>query len=409
MNILTNIILNRKLASFIVIVFCLASGTSFSQDKKNEELQQTLIKLKKYSDLKKYPKLYSSSLKALEKNSKNASINYFASEAFYYLKNSKKIKKKYPKEDAYWNHLFKYLKKSKSHSPDLEFSTDLQDTLFELAQSVIKKEDWSKSFELLSIWFTHFDNSTENHVNTKSKEIQDILFYIAKENYFANKLKISNAIFDWMHSTFYKTNFTAYYIGNLAIEDSSYKFDTYANPKYCLANTADTCNYLQQKEKTMIYLHNIARMDPLLFEKIFLAKYIKEKKYTLDNSYIVSLIPYLKELKKMGILYPEINLMKAAAFHAEDMGKIGLTGHNSSDGTSFSDRLVKYNIYGGGGENCTYGRSDAIDGFFSLLIDEGVPSLGHRYNIMYETFKYIGVSFQPHKTYGSNYVLDYGF
>jgi hypothetical protein len=399
----------NRLNLFFLCVFFIISVSTFSQDKKNEELQQTLIKLKKISDLKKYPKLYSTSLKSLEKYGKNATVNYFALESFFYLKNSKKFKKKYTKDEAYWNQLFKYLKKSKSHSPAQEFSADLQDTLFEYAQSVIMKEDWSKSFELLSIWFTHFDNSTENHLNTKSKEIQDFLFQIAKENYFANKLKVSNSIFDWMHSTFYKTNFTAHYIGNLAIEDSTYKFDTYANPKYCLANTADTCDYLHQKEKTMIYMHNIARMDPVLFEKVFLAKYITVKKYSLDNSYIASLIPYLKELKKMGILYPEINLMKAAAFHAEDMGNTGLTSHNSSDGTSFSDRLGRFNIYGGGGENCTYGRADAIDGFFSLLIDEGVPSLGHRYNIMYETFKYIGVSFQPHKTYGSNYVLDYGF
>jgi hypothetical protein len=42
-----------------------------------------------------------------------------------------------------------------------------------------------------------------------------------------------------------------------------------------------------------------------------------------------------------------------------------------------------------------------------LLIDEGVPSLGHRI-ILFKPHTQIGVSIQPHKKYRWNAVLDLG-
>jgi hypothetical protein len=41
-----------------------------------------------------------------------------------------------------------------------------------------------------------------------------------------------------------------------------------------------------------------------------------------------------------------------------------------------------------------------------LLIDEDVPSLGHR-RILLEKYQTIGVSIQPHSHYGFNAVLDF--
>ena len=43
-----------------------------------------------------------------------------------------------------------------------------------------------------------------------------------------------------------------------------------------------------------------------------------------------------------------------------------------------------------------------------LLIDQGVSSLGHRY-ICLGTYARVGVSIKPHKSYGTNCVLDFGY
>jgi uncharacterized protein YkwD len=59
-------------------------------------------------------------------------------------------------------------------------------------------------------------------------------------------------------------------------------------------------------------------------------------------------------------------------------------------------------------ENCDYGNNKAFDIVMSLLIDEDVPSLGHRENILDPEYKYVGTSIQPHKRYDWNCVIDFG-
>ena len=53
-------------------------------------------------------------------------------------------------------------------------------------------------------------------------------------------------------------------------------------------------------------------------------------------------IDYLKALEPMGTMKWSPLLAAASKFHVEDHGPKGLTGHDSSDGTSMSDRLKKF-------------------------------------------------------------------
>ena len=81
------------------------------------------------------------------------------------------------------------------------------------------------------------------------------------------------------------------------------------------------------------------------------------------------------------------------------MAKNNIFGHNSSDGTSFSQRIKKQaggkEIYGALAENCDQLRSFEGPNFskasiIRYIIDEAVPSRGHRKNIFNQDMKYMG-------------------
>lgn len=108
------------------------------------------------------------------------------------------------------------------------------------------------------------------------------------------------------------------------------------------------------------------------------------------------------------MLKPDEGLFKAARYHAKDTGKNGLVGHTSSNGQSFSKRLPKYvKDWSQLAENCSYGYQDAVSIVGQLLLDENVPSLGHRKSILNPKLEFIGVSIQPHTGYNYNCVMDF--
>lgn len=149
---------------------------------------------------------------------------------------------------------------------------------------------------------------------------------------------------------------------------------------------------------------NMARHDGPLFAKTFLKRYIEEKH--LDNSsYIRSLYRDLNRVANRAPLLPEEDLTAVAQGHAQKSGEKGTTGHSG-----FNNRFEPLlgNPYNHVGENCSYGYEKAIDIVISLLIDEGIKTLGHRNNILSPDFNSIGVAIRPHKTYRVNCVMDFG-
>jgi uncharacterized protein YkwD len=151
---------------------------------------------------------------------------------------------------------------------------------------------------------------------------------------------------------------------------------------------------------------NEVRTDPQEFLKARLMPYIKEKGMA-DNSYAKSLVEDLKTAKKVNPLESSALLTRLARGHALDMGGHGKVGHESSNGTTFVNRLRKKVKTGMIAENCDYGNSDPLDIVMSLLIDDGVASLGHRKNILHPQLKYVGIAIEKHKTYRMNCVMDF--
>lgn len=176
---------------------------------------------------------------------------------------------------------------------------------------------------------------------------------------------------------------------------------------YDKANVAQNLDYLSPEEKRVVYLTNLARLDGGLFAKTYLAKYIQDNNLDQSNEAITSLITELKNTKLDALMIPTPKLSEVAKYHAEDSGKNGYVGHDSTDGTSFAKRLRNHGIKGAIAENCSYGYDKAEGIMMQLLIDQNVPSRGHRKNILNPSYKFIGVAIHAHTKWSFTCVQDF--
>jgi hypothetical protein len=173
------------------------------------------------------------------------------------------------------------------------------------------------------------------------------------------------------------------------------------------ANTGAGADYLDDTARRVIQLINLARMDGAKFLSIF-DKELTDHVAPRDQEYLSSLRLDLLHLRPLHPLKPHPALTQSAAAHAEDLGKVGMIGHNSSDGTVFTDRIKNYLKDAiTTGENCDYGNDDPFEIVFDLLIDTGVPSHGHRKNILDDDYTHVGVATRPHIKFGFNHVMDF--
>jgi uncharacterized protein YkwD len=155
-------------------------------------------------------------------------------------------------------------------------------------------------------------------------------------------------------------------------------------------------------EKDIIFYTNLARINPKLFALTYVKKYIDENEITSTNA--KSLIKDLNKSAKLSVLDFNVDLYYCARAHAESNGKKGLEGHQN-----YNARFKKYaSQFTTHAENCDYGNSTALEVVMSLLIDEDVPGMGHRKNILSTELKYIGVAYAPHKLMEHNVVMCFG-
>jgi hypothetical protein len=182
-----------------------------------------------------------------------------------------------------------------------------------------------------------------------------------------------------------------------------FKFQGWPDSLVMKANTGSDSEFLSYDEKKVILLSNLARIDGRLFANTILRQYLilKEKK---SNKYIKSLYRDLTKVKNLPLLVPEKDLYFAARGHATRSGVKGTEGHKGFD-RRYKPLMPRYMEVG---ENIYYGKYTPEEIVLQLLIDEGIPDLGHRKNLLNPRFNSIGVSIKPHLTYQYNCVMSFG-
>ena len=188
------------------------------------------------------------------------------------------------------------------------------------------------------------------------------------------------------------------------------------------ANTAANASYLTNEEKNVVMYMNLIRIDGEKFYYTFLEDYInnynaKVKQYrnynelriTRNNSYYTSLLKHLRGIKNLPVFYPNDKLTSLSRSHAQDLNRNNLDTHESSNGDKFSKRLSTYFPNKAMSENIDFGYSNSLDIVCHLLLDCGVPSLGHRFNLLDQKYKLntVGLSIQPHPSYTWCAVIDF--
>jgi uncharacterized protein YkwD len=208
----------------------------------------------------------------------------------------------------------------------------------------------------------------------------------------------------------------------LLIFSSQANAQKWTDAEFRKANTAANASYLSNEEKNIVMYMNLIRIDGEKFYYTFLEDYInnynaKVRKYrnynelriTRSNSYYTSLLKHLRGVKNLQMFYPDDKLTSLSRSHAQDLNRNNLDTHESSNGDKFSKRLSRYFSNKAMSENIDFGYSNSLDIVCHLLLDCGVPSLGHRFNLLDQKYKLntVGVSIQPHPSYTWCAVIDF--
>jgi len=117
-------------------------------------------------------------------------------------------------------------------------------------------------------------------------------------------------------------------------------------------------------------------------------------------------IKFLNAVKPLPPLIPSHGLSQAALTHVKDQETTGGIGHKGGDSMMIEDRVKPFGRWEGAiGENITYGNESARERLLTWLIDDGVPSRGHRRRLMSSDYQVVGISCGTHPQFKAMCVL----
>lgn len=184
--------------------------------------------------------------------------------------------------------------------------------------------------------------------------------------------------------------------------------------------SSTSMSYLTDLEKAVVRELNAVRSNPQGYAKHIKArlKYYNGNRYEYPGQTVLMTMEgasaaqecyeFLMKASPIDTLKPSKGMSLAARDHVEDQGPTGKTGHNGRDGSSPFDRIERYGKWLKiAGENIDYGNDNAREIVIALLIDDGVPSRGHRNNIFNPDFKVVGVACGYHAKYRAMCVMTF--
>lgn len=186
-------------------------------------------------------------------------------------------------------------------------------------------------------------------------------------------------------------------------------------------DTAKDADYLTGIEKDVVLEMNKVRSDPKKYAELYIRpklNYFNGKNFSEPGKITLvtqegkkavdDCIAALSKMKSVPLLTPELGLSLGAKDHVTDQSKTGQTGHTGSDKSTPFTRITRYGQgYTTAGENLAYGETTGRGIVTQLLIDDGVPSRGHRTNIMNKGFLQTGVAFGTHPQFRTMCAITY--
>ena len=148
---------------------------------------------------------------------------------------------------------------------------------------------------------------------------------------------------------------------------------------------------LSPSQKEWFYWTNYSRLKPRAFWDSVVVPVLKT--YTnLNTDYSSSLKKDLYSTEPLSLLLPHEGLMKLADGHANDLArKKANPSHTSTNGETFQYRMTKAGIKSCAAENMSFGPANTVLALVLLYIDEKLPDLGHRKNLLNPSFRIMGV------------------
>ncbi len=185
-------------------------------------------------------------------------------------------------------------------------------------------------------------------------------------------------------------------------------------------DTGRQASFLSRLEKEVILEINLMRSNPPRYAELYLTafkKMFKGKKImapgqtpliTYEGTRAVDeCIQVLKKTPSLPIFTPVAGLTRAARDHAKDQAHSGRTGHDGANGSTMTERIERYGQWTGlCGENISYGYNNARRIVIQLLVDDGVPSRGHRESFLNPQFSLIGTACGKHAKFKYMCVVD---
>jgi uncharacterized protein YkwD len=172
-------------------------------------------------------------------------------------------------------------------------------------------------------------------------------------------------------------------------------------------------------EQAMIRELNRVRTDPAGFgrdleryfsalgnDRILVKQDGSRIRMTEGRSAVREALAYLKKAKAQPPLSAVSCLSMAAAGHASDQSVSGDIGHTGRDGSGPSDRAGRFlsdKAYCG--ENISYGKNSPFEVLVQLVVDDGVPSRGHRDNVFRADYQSAGFASGKHPRYEQSDVM----